>query len=74
MKSNKFKVGDRVVDPLFRGAGRIVVSSDQMNNKYCGVTFDDYLYDTPGTGWHSMYEPDLVAEEVYNSPLYKALK
>lgn len=67
----RFRVGDRVVDPRFRGRG--VVVNWEAHNGFIGVRFDDYDDYVNVHGFHAMDPDELVREQVYDSPLYKAL-
>lgn len=70
----KFKIGDRVIDSAFRGAGTIVFlppgSAPLANNRYYGVRWDMYIYHIEDEEAHSAHESDLRLQ----TKLEKALK
>lgn len=69
-----YKVGDKVVSVciFFRGETGIVVRF--LDNDRIGIRFGSFMaYQSP-TDCHSMDLEEIISEEIYNSPLYRALK
>lgn len=67
----KYKVGDRVVDPIFRGRG--VVIAWESSSGHVGVRFDSYDDYVTEEGFHAVWPDDLISEQLHDSPLMKAL-
>ena len=72
----KFKVGDQVI--VVNGPGLLPSQIDQVGKTLTILSIDEYgpdLYEIYLDDYNAYYDADeLEFPEVYNSPLYKAMK